>query len=29
VARGTLRGETVELPDGRSYRRVFLDDADS
>jgi transposase-like protein len=29
VARGTLRGDTVELPDGRSYRRVFLDDADS
>lgn len=23
VARGTLRSETIELPDGRSYKRVF------
>lgn len=29
MTRGTLRGETVDLPDGRSYRRVFVEDADS
>lgn len=27
VSRGTLRAETVELPDGRRYKRVHLDDA--
>lgn len=27
VTRGTLRAETVELPDGRSYKRVFPDEA--
>ncbi|MCI2959356.1 hypothetical protein MN032_16840 [Agromyces atrinae] len=26
VTRGQLRAETVELPDGRSYKRVFLDE---
>ncbi|MET1052220.1 MAG: hypothetical protein ABWX65_06245 [Mycetocola sp.] len=25
ITRGTLRAETVELADGRSYKRVFLD----
>ena len=25
VSRGQLRAETVTLPDGRSYKRVFLD----
>ncbi len=28
MTRGTLRGETVDLPDGRSYRRVFVENAD-
>lgn len=27
VTRGQLRAETVTLPDGRSYKRVFPDDA--
>jgi len=27
VSRGQLRAETVTLPDGRSYKRVFLTDA--
>jgi hypothetical protein len=27
VTRGQLRAETVELPDGRSYKRVFPDEA--
>ncbi|RNE62286.1 hypothetical protein [Cryobacterium tepidiphilum] len=27
VSRGKLRAETVQLPDGRKYKRVFLDDA--
>ncbi len=27
VARGQLRAETVELPDGRRYKRVFEEDA--
>lgn len=26
VSRGSLRAETVELADGRTYKRVFLDD---
>lgn len=26
VGRGTLRAETVQLPDGRTYKRVFLTD---
>lgn len=26
VSRGSLRAETVELADGRKYKRVFLDD---
>ncbi|HEU0243184.1 MAG TPA: hypothetical protein VFQ75_04720 [Candidatus Limnocylindrales bacterium] len=26
VARGALRSETIELDDGRRYKRVFLDD---
>jgi transposase-like protein len=26
VSRGTLRAETIELPDGRSYKRVFPDE---
>jgi hypothetical protein len=26
VTRGTLRAETIELSDGRSYKRVFPDD---
>lgn len=26
VTRGTLRAETIELPDGRSYKRVFPDE---
>ncbi len=26
VSRGQLRAETVTLPDGRSYKRVFLDE---
>lgn len=26
ITRGTLRAETVELADGRSYKRVFLDE---
>jgi hypothetical protein len=26
VSRGQLRAETVTLPDGRSYKRVFLED---
>lgn len=29
LTRGTLHGETVDLPDGRSYRRVFVEDSDS
>ncbi len=27
VSRGQLRAETITLPDGRSYKRVFPDDA--
>lgn len=27
ITRGSLRAETIELPDGRSYKRVFPDDA--
>ncbi|MFP7834852.1 hypothetical protein [Marisediminicola sp. LYQ134] len=27
ITRGTLRAETITLDDGRSYKRVFLDDA--
>ncbi|MET4637345.1 hypothetical protein [Mycetocola sp. 2940] len=27
VSRGALRAETIELPDGRSYKRVFPDEA--
>ena len=27
VSRGQVRAETVTLPDGRSYKRVFLEDA--
>ena len=26
VTRGLLRAETVELPDGRKYKRVFPDE---
>lgn len=26
VSRGSLRAETIELPDGRSYKRVFPDE---
>jgi hypothetical protein len=26
VTRGALRAETIELPDGRSYKRVFPDE---
>ncbi len=29
VSRGQLRAETVTLPDGRSYKRVFVEDAAS
>ena len=25
ITRGTLRAETVELPDGRAYKRVFIE----
>ncbi|MEB0307344.1 hypothetical protein QN345_18800, partial [Cryobacterium sp. 10I1] len=28
VSRGKLASQTIELPDGRSYKRVFLDAAD-
>ena len=28
VTRGTLRAETVTLPDGRAYKRVFPDEAE-
>lgn len=29
VSRGKLSSETVQLPDGRSYKRVFLNDSDA
>lgn len=29
VSRGSLRAETVELADGRKYKRVFLDNTDA